>query len=204
MFVTGHSLQTVELVSSIFCHFHAFLGIWSVGRICQLCKIGIEFRTSSGIRCFLEWSVHMSPICRGSLFDCQKDLGRSPLSHFREEDAKCGPTTAIESRTLGAWWSHQDSKAFSFQLGVNTLCIEENPRNFDWRLIWNNTWTLLHCFAFWLYCNSCQVSCLSRVPTVSPSTSQNLKQHLWCHELCAQRFRVLYDFNICWSIIMLI
>ena len=47
------------------------------------------------------------------------------------------------------------------KLVVNTLCIEENPRNLDWRVIWNKMWTLLHCFTFWLYCNSCQVSCLS-------------------------------------------
>ena len=69
-------------------------------------------------------------ICRGSLFDCQKDLGRSPLSHFREEDAKCGPTTcghgSVNVAGLMITPINRTPRHFLFQLGVNTLCIEEN------------------------------------------------------------------------------
>ena len=87
--------------------------------------VGIEFRTLNWHTMFL--TVIDRPICRGSLFDCQKDLGRSPLSHFREEDAKCGPTTCGHgSVNIAGLMITPRGPPRHFSTSVNTLCIEEN------------------------------------------------------------------------------
>ena len=187
MFVTGHSLQTVELVSSIFCHFDAFLGIWSVGIICQLSKIGMEFRTSTGIRrlhvdllyCNVSYSDQSRsvPFVEVHYLIAKKTLDEVLFHTLEKKTLSVGPQLPWNHECCGLDNHTRTLRHFRFNL-VWIPCALKNILEI---LIqeWFET-TCEHCFmaslfdyigtvAKWAVCQE------SRVPTVSPSDFPKLE-----------------------------